>query len=82
MGSTGARLCVPMAPRVRKRHPPNKYLCPLYPQKRTLELSREMSALCQKADIGHQLYAVTTTPRSLTPLRPNLVALPAARLLN
>jgi hypothetical protein len=23
-------------------------LCPLYPQKRTLELSREMSALCQK----------------------------------
>ena len=23
-------------------------LCPLHPQKRTLELSREMSALCQK----------------------------------
>jgi hypothetical protein len=22
--------------------------CPLYPQKRTLELSREMSAMCQK----------------------------------
>src|SRR6516164_9898891 len=35
-----------MSARVRPRHP-------LYPQKRTLELSRKMSALCQK-----QTYAV------------------------
>jgi hypothetical protein len=29
--------------------------CPLYPQKRTLELSREMSALCQKQTSAHLL---------------------------
>jgi hypothetical protein len=26
--------------------------CPLYPQEQTLELSREMSALCQKQTFG------------------------------
>src|SRR5262249_28942565 len=29
--------------------------CPLYPQKQTLELSRLMSALCQKRTSGHSL---------------------------
>src|SRR5262249_40032320 len=29
--------------------------CPLYPQKRTLELNREMSALCQKRTSGLDL---------------------------
>src|SRR6516165_10991710 len=33
---------------VKSRHWGRCDRCPLYPQKRTLELSREMSALCQK----------------------------------
>src|SRR5262249_55681705 len=33
---------------VKSRHRGTSNRCPLYPQKRTLELSRGMSALCQK----------------------------------
>jgi len=33
---------------VKSRHRKGSAECPLYPQKRTLELSRAMSALCQK----------------------------------
>jgi len=40
--------------------------CPLYPQKRTSELSRQMSALWQK-----QTYAMQqTAPFSITPFMP------------
>jgi len=38
---------------VKSRHRDSSNQCPLCLQKRTLELSRGMSALCQKADILH-----------------------------
>src|SRR6516225_3089606 len=39
---------------VKSRHRRKSGQCPLYPQKRTLELSRGMSALCQKRTHARQ----------------------------
>src|SRR5262249_31861110 len=39
---------------VKSRHRGTSNQCPLYPQKQTLELAREMSALCQKQTL-HQI---------------------------
>jgi hypothetical protein len=38
--------------------------CPLYPQKQTLELSRVMSALCQKRTLGNvaSIFALMMPP--------------------
>jgi hypothetical protein len=41
--------------RVANRRPQGKQRFPLYPQKQTLELSRVMSALCQKRTLAHLL---------------------------
>jgi hypothetical protein len=43
--------------RVKSRHRGTSTQCPLYPRKRTLKLSLEMSALCQKRTFGagHEL---------------------------
>src|SRR5262249_11543789 len=49
---------------VKSRHCGISNQCPLYPQKRTLELSREMSALCQKQTWHDLLNArPTQSPR-------------------
>ena len=43
---------------VKSGHRGTSNQCPLYPQKRTLELSRVMSALCQKQTYAVQQFAI------------------------
>jgi hypothetical protein len=52
---------------VRSGHSVRSRPCPLYPRKRTLELSRAMSALCQKQTSSWRSYCAIPAPHSPRP---------------
>jgi hypothetical protein len=62
---TSTRVFIPGAPAghgsgpmwVKRRHRGKFKPCQLYPRKRTLELSREMSAMCQKQTLPQRRHA-------------------------
>src|SRR5262249_15686623 len=64
---------------VKSGHRSTSTQCPLYPRKRTLELSRVMSALCQKQTSGQLLDMIECLWKGAQALDVALMAVPQIR---